>query len=53
LITLQGKAKYALWDLVDKGVFDGLKRDGHVISKTYDGDSIALQKEILVPPTHY
>jgi len=53
LITLQGKAKYALWDLVDKGIFDGLKRDGHVISKTYDGDSIALKKEILVPPTHY
>lgn len=53
LINLQGKAKYALWDLVDKGNFDGLKRDGHVISKTYDGDSIALKKEILVPPTHY
>jgi len=53
LINLQGKAKYALWDLVDKGNFDGLKRDGHVISKTYDGDAIALKKEILVPPTHY
>lgn len=53
LINLQGKAKYALWDLVDKGNFDGLKRDGQVITKTYDGDSIALKNEILVPPTHY
>jgi exo-beta-1,3-glucanase (GH17 family) len=53
LINLQGKAKYALWDLVDKDIFDGLKRDGQVITKTYDGDSIALMKEILVPPTHY
>jgi exo-beta-1,3-glucanase (GH17 family) len=53
LINLQGKAKYALWDLVDKDIFDGLKRDGQVITKTYDGDSIALKKEILVPPTHY
>jgi exo-beta-1,3-glucanase (GH17 family) len=53
LINLQGQAKYALWDLVDKGAFDGLKRDGQVITKTYNGDKIALIEEILVPPTRY
>jgi len=33
LINLQGQAKYALWDLVDKGVFKGLTRDGQEITK--------------------
>ena len=27
LFTIDGKAKYALWDLVDEGVFDGLGRN--------------------------
>jgi exo-beta-1,3-glucanase (GH17 family) len=53
LITLQGEAKYALWDLVEKGTFNGLTRDGQVITKTYNGDKEALVKEVLVPPTHY
>ncbi len=51
LFTLDGKAKYALWDLVDEGVFDGLTRDGNTITKTYGGDKEALMKEVLVPPT--
>ena len=53
LITLQGAAKYGAWDLVDKGVFDGLTRDGQIITKTYKGDKKALMKDVLVPPTHY
>ncbi|MDD7885954.1 glycosyl hydrolase family 17 protein [Flavivirga sp. 57AJ16] len=50
LINLQGQAKYALWDLVDKGIFNGLTRDGQEITKTYNGEIEALMKEVLVPP---
>ncbi|MCA0154135.1 glycosyl hydrolase family 17 protein [Winogradskyella vincentii] len=51
LFTIDGKAKYPIWDLVDKGIFEGLTRDGNVISKTYDGDKNALLEEVLVPPS--
>ncbi|MCR9016618.1 glycosyl hydrolase family 17 protein [Aquiflexum gelatinilyticum] len=50
LFTLKGEAKFALWELVDKGVFEGLGRDGNPITKTYGGDKEALFKEVLVPP---
>ena len=53
LITVEGEAKFGLWDLVDNGTFDGLTRDGHVIVKTYNGDEKALMEGVLVPPTHY
>ncbi len=51
LFTVDGKAKYALWDLVDRGVFEGLTRGGNPISKTYDGNKKALLEEVLIPPT--
>ncbi|WP_299366279.1 glycosyl hydrolase family 17 [Winogradskyella sp.] len=51
LFTVEGKAKYALWGMVDKGVFTGLTRNGNPISKTYNGDKEALMKDVLVPPT--
>jgi exo-beta-1,3-glucanase (GH17 family) len=50
LFTIDGQAKYAIWDLVDKGVFNGLTRDGNAIRKTYGGDEQALLKEVLLPP---
>ncbi|SHG21421.1 glycosyl hydrolase family 17 protein [Flagellimonas flava] len=50
LFTLDGRAKYALWDLVDKGVFDGLSRNGNPITKSYSGNKEALMAEVLVPP---
>ena len=50
LFTLDGKAKYALWDLVDKGTFNGLSRNGNPITKTYNGDKEALMKDVFVPP---
>lgn len=53
LINLKGEAKYALWELVDKGVFKGLNRDGKAISKTYNGDKELLMKDVLVPNTEY
>lgn len=51
LITIDGKAKYALWDMVDKGNFKGLKRNGNPITKTYNGNKNALMKDVLVPVT--
>ncbi len=51
LFTIDGKAKYVIWDLVDKGTFKGLTRNGNPITKTYNGDKDALMKAVLVPPT--
>ena len=51
LINLQAQAKYAIWDLVDEGVFEGLTRDDQPITKTYDGDFDELLKDVRVPPT--
>jgi len=50
LFTVDGKAKYVLWDLVDNGTFIGLKRGDSVISKTYDGNKLDLMKEVDLPP---
>ena len=50
LITIDGKAKFALWDLVDQGVFKGLTRNGNTITKTFDGNKDELMKTVLVPP---
>jgi exo-beta-1,3-glucanase (GH17 family) len=50
LMTIDGNAKYALWDLVDKGAFDGLTRNGNKIIKTFGGDKAAMMKDFLAPP---
>lgn len=52
LINLQAQAKYAIWNLVDEGIFEGLTRDGNPITKTYDGNLEALLEDVLVPPTN-
>lgn len=49
LINLQGQAKYALWKMVDEGVFKNLTRDGKPITKTYNGDEEALWKDVKTP----
>jgi len=49
LINLQGQAKYALWDMVDKGVFKGLTRNGFPITKTYNGNATALWQDVKTP----
>lgn len=51
LINLQAQAKYALWDLVDEGIFEGLTRDGMPITKTFNGSKEAMMKTVKVPPT--
>ena len=49
LFTMDGKAKYVLWDLVDKGVFNGLGRNNHPITKTYNGDKSKLMETVHIP----
>ncbi len=49
LFTVSGQAKYALWDMVDKGVFNGLTRNGNPITKTFNGNKEELMKNVLVP----
>ena len=51
LFTIDGQAKYPIWDLVDQGIFEGLTRNGNPITKTYDGDKSVLKETVLVPPT--
>jgi exo-beta-1,3-glucanase (GH17 family) len=50
LFEISGKAKYALWDLVDQGVFENLTRDSNPIIKTYDGKEEQLFQEVMAPP---
>lgn len=50
LITVDGKAKYVLWDMVEKGVFEGLYRDGNLITKTYKGNKEEMLKDVHIPP---
>lgn len=50
LITLNAEAKYALWEMVDKGVFKGLTRDGKPITKSFNGDQTLLWQDIKLPP---
>lgn len=50
LINLKSEAKYAIWDLVDQGKFEGLTRDGKPITKTYNGNKNQLLKRVAVPP---
>ncbi len=50
LFTVDGKAKYAIWDLVDKGLFNGLTRGENPITKTYDGNKETLLQEVQMPP---
>ncbi|WGH76047.1 glycosyl hydrolase family 17 protein [Tenacibaculum tangerinum] len=47
LFTVDGKAKYALWHLVDEHKFEGLRRDGNKITKTFNGDKQALINSVL------
>ncbi|TRX42126.1 glycosyl hydrolase family 17 protein [Flavobacterium restrictum] len=49
LFNLQSQAKYALWNLVDKGAFDGLGRNGKPITKTYNGNENALWMDVKTP----
>ena len=51
LFTVDGQAKYALWDMVEQGVFSGLTRNGNPITKSFGGDKEAMMKTVSAPPT--
>ncbi len=51
LIDINGQAKYAIWDLVDQGVFEGLERGGNPITKSFNGDEEELMQTVLPPKT--
>ena len=50
LFNLDGEAKYALWDLVDEGVFDGLSRDGNPVRKSFNGEFETLMETVHTTP---
>ena len=49
LFTIDGKAKFALWSLVDNEAFNGLTRNGNPVTKTFDGDLSALMEKVTLP----
>jgi len=49
LFTVDGQAKYALWDEVDQGIFKGLKRGNNKIKKTYNGSFEDLLLDVSIP----
>lgn len=49
LIGLDNKVKYALWNLIDQQVFEGLTRGGKPLSKSYGGDLNALLNDTEIP----
>ena len=51
LFTVDGQAKYPLWDMVDRGLFKGLSRNGNAVTKTFDGNEDVLQLEVFPPPS--
>jgi exo-beta-1,3-glucanase (GH17 family) len=50
LFTVDGNAKYAVWNLVDEGAFKKLKRDGNTIQKTFNGNLERLLDSVEMPP---
>jgi exo-beta-1,3-glucanase (GH17 family) len=53
LFTFEGKAKYVLWPLVDKGTFNGLSREenGPPIQKTFEGNKQQVFDQSQPPKT--
>ncbi len=49
LFTIDGKAKYTIWEKVDQKLFKELKRDGKSIEKTFNGNKEELLKNVDIP----
>jgi len=50
LFTVDGRAKYLLWETIDNNKFTNLVRGGKKITKTYDGNLEHLMKDVASPP---
>lgn len=51
LFTVDGKAKYALWETVEKRTFGNLSRNQNQLVKTFSGDEQQLWKTVTPPKT--
>ena len=52
LFSVDGKAKFALWNDVDKNTFKNQKRGKNNILKSFDGSKESLMKTVLNPPNN-
>jgi exo-beta-1,3-glucanase (GH17 family) len=52
LFTVEGQAKYALWENVDEKMFKNVSRNNKPIGKTFNGNQKELMKTVSIPPTH-
>jgi hypothetical protein len=50
LFTVDGQAKYLLWEAVDKGTFEGLTRGGNPVEKTFGGNESKIIENLNPPP---
>jgi len=51
LFTVDGKAKFVLWNAIDQGLFKSLSRNGNRITKTYGGNKEVMMLEVTEPPS--
>ena len=51
MFTVNGEAKFALWEAVDLGLLNGLSRevDGPEIQKTFKGNQLEVWKTVYPP----
>ena len=49
LFTVDGKAKYVMWENVKKGLFNGIGRNNKEVMKTYSGDRKNMMIDVLTP----
>ena len=49
LFTIDGKAKFALWEFHDNGTFENLSRGKNLIQKTFKGNKKQLFSSVLTP----
>lgn len=52
LFTVEGKAKYALWENVDNNAFITLQRNENEVTKTFNGNKEAMLKMVQIPPSN-
>ena len=50
LFTIEGKAKFSLWNFLDQGALEGLGRGDTPIEKTFQGNKEQLLSTLLTPP---
>ena len=49
LFTVEGKAKYVMWQNVDNGLLKGIGRNNIDVLKTYSGERKNMMIDVLTP----